>query len=412
MSLWLRSSRQRRLAYAPDREDVRWDLAATALDGFLYQVMLSGFCMVSATALTAQHYRDRWLWTAVEAGLTISVLRAGAVYGFTAELKKGKDRNFEFWAVSLGVLSFLFCALMSLLNIYNFRVHDLAAQALCVMGTCTLCVGISSRLSLVPRASQASIVLLQGSLAYMLLLSLNPLVRCAATLAVVSALTVCASIGNQHKVFVEQVRTRRQLKNLATHDTLTGLPNRHLFESTIEQVCAARRPFALWMLDLDSFKAANDTYGHGAGDELLRAVGKRLEQGARSGDLVARLGGDEFVILQWYAGPVMNTKKMAERIRKEISAPYQIDGQKVTIGISIGILLAEGGSFTWQAALKRADEALYRAKDRAKGSYEIEEWSGQEEQPGKRSTDDGDLGALAQADDDPGRLAGNCQDAA
>jgi len=411
MSLWLRSTRQRRLAYAPDREDVRWDLAATALDGSLYQVMLSGLCMVGATALTAHCYRDRWLWMAVEAGLTISVLRVGAVYGFTAEMKKGRGRNFESWAVSLGALSILFCALMSLLNIYNFHVHDLAAQALCVMGTCTLCIGISSQLSLVPHVSQVCIVLLQGSLAYMLLQSPHPLVRCSAALAVVSALTVCMAIGNRRKVFAEQVRTRRQLKNLATHDTLTGLPNRHMFETTIEQVCAERRPFALWMLDLDSFKAANDTYGHGAGDELLRAVAKRLELGARSGDLVARLGGDEFVILQWYTGPLMNTKKMAERIRTEISAPYQIDGQKVMIGISVGILLAEAGSITWQTALKKADEALYRAKDRAKGSYEIVVWPGQEEQPCKRSADDGDFGAFAQAHDDPGRLAGNCQDA-
>lgn len=371
MNLRLWSTRRRSGTHVPEHEDVRWDLAAIALKGFLPQVALSCVCLTGATLLIAQFYGDRMLWRIAEVVMAVSVLRVGAIYGFLRESKKQKNRNYGLWAMTFGLLTVVFCAIMCLLNIYNFCLHDMAVQAFCMIGTYTLCIGISSRLSLVPRTVQFCIVMLQGSLAYMLVHSPNLLVRSATVLVVVSAVTSNIAIGNQYKVFIEQVRSRRRLKNLATHDSLTGLPNRHLFETTLDSLCALQKPFTVWMLDLDGFKAVNDTYGHAAGDELLRLVGRRLESSVRTGDLLARLGGDEFVILQPQVNTHEATRKMAERIKAEISIPYLIGGNWVAVGASIGIKISEHGEFDADQAMLAVDRALYHAKDFSRGGYEM-----------------------------------------
>jgi diguanylate cyclase (GGDEF)-like protein/PAS domain S-box-containing protein len=159
---------------------------------------------------------------------------------------------------------------------------------------------------------------------------------------------------------------------MARHDALTNLPNRVLFAERIEQALAQMgrgHGFAVLCLDLDHFKQVNDTLGHPVGDQLLRAVAERLQACAREIDTVARLGGDEFAIVQRDVKDPEEAAILARRIVEVVSAPYQLEGQCVTIGVSIGISLAPADGSLCERLLKNADLALYRAKAEQRGVW-------------------------------------------
>ncbi|WP_158258254.1 putative bifunctional diguanylate cyclase/phosphodiesterase [Rhodopila globiformis] len=162
----------------------------------------------------------------------------------------------------------------------------------------------------------------------------------------------------------EKRRNEEQIAFMAHHDTLTGLANRALFREYLNAaIMRPGQPFAVLCLDLDRFKDVNDTLGHAVGDELLRLVAGRLRQCVRDGDIIARLGGDEFaIVLNSAAGGAALAVSLAERLIDSIGAPYEVQGHSIVIGVSIGIALAEP-DLPGAELLKRADVALYRAKE-------------------------------------------------
>ena len=167
-------------------------------------------------------------------------------------------------------------------------------------------------------------------------------------------------------------RAEARVAHMAHHDALTGLPNRALFRARLEEalVRARRgRGCAMLLLDLDRFKAVNDTLGHPAGDTLLRAVAGRLQAELRENDTAARLGGDEFVVLQDGADQPRDAAALAERLVAALGAPYRIEGHHVEIGASVGIVIASDEDATPDAMLKNADLALYRAKLDGRGTW-------------------------------------------
>ena len=162
-----------------------------------------------------------------------------------------------------------------------------------------------------------------------------------------------------------------QIAFLAHHDPLTKLPNRTLFHDRVQQAMAqldrgAR--FALLCLDLDRFKAVNDTLGHPVGDGLLRQVAERLRACVRDGDTVARLGGDEFAIILQNMSEPADVDRLAARIIEVISAGYEVDGHQVSVGTSIGVALAPTDGSTPDELFKNADTALYGAKANGRGT--------------------------------------------
>jgi len=163
-------------------------------------------------------------------------------------------------------------------------------------------------------------------------------------------------------------RANDRARFLAHYDELTGLANRRLFRETLdERFRAAEAPsIALLCLDLDRFKAVNDTRGHPTGDQLLIAVARRLERQVRAGDLCARLGGDEFAIVLWGADAAL-ARAIADRIVVEVSRAYAIDGHQLDVGVSIGIAMACPAATSYEALLKDADAALYQAKANGRG---------------------------------------------
>lgn len=174
----------------------------------------------------------------------------------------------------------------------------------------------------------------------------------------------------------ERKRAEEQLLHNAFHDSLTGLPNRALFLDRLERLIkhAQRHPeyvFAVLFLDLDRFKIINDSLGHGVGDDLLMAIGHRLEACLREGDSVARLGGDEFAILLDDVRDVSEAIRVADRIERELSAPFLLRGNEVFTSTSLGIALGSAAYHKPGDLLRDADTAMYRAKSGGRGRYEV-----------------------------------------
>ncbi len=178
----------------------------------------------------------------------------------------------------------------------------------------------------------------------------------------------------------ERVRLQAQLQHNAEHDPLTDLPNRALFTRRVGQALTGRRVTdrgtAVLFIDLDGFKAVNDTIGHQAGDELLIQAARRLQEAVRSGDTASRLGGDEFAALivgdgtRDQAAREQHIFELADRLRITLSQPYAIDGNDVRVAASIGVSFAEPGIGAGEL-LRNADLAMYRAKAAGKGRVEL-----------------------------------------
>ena len=174
----------------------------------------------------------------------------------------------------------------------------------------------------------------------------------------------------------ERKRMEEQIKHMAQHDTLTGLPNRNLLQDRYQQCCRRaereQRPFAILMMDLDGFKTVNDTLGHDRGDQLLRQVAQRLEQCIRKVDTLCRLGGDEFIMLLGELRQREDARRVAELVLWTLSQPFTLEPEGVArIGVSIGISLYPTDGVTLEALLKSADLAMYRAKEGGRNRYEF-----------------------------------------
>ena len=191
-----------------------------------------------------------------------------------------------------------------------------------------------------------------------------------------------------HEDITERRKQEERITHLARHDTLTGLANRMLFRERLEQSLlrlVRGQGFAVLCLDLDHFKAVNDTLGHPVGDMLLKQVGKRLLSCVRHGDIVARLGGDEFAIVQASVRDPDQTESLAARIVETVGAPYEIDGNRIDIGTSIGITLAPRDGTDADKLLKNADLALYRTKDAGRRGFSFFKPEMQEEIQARRN---------------------------
>lgn len=177
---------------------------------------------------------------------------------------------------------------------------------------------------------------------------------------------------HQRRAAQNLIASEKRSAHLAYHDTLTGLPNRALLagrlSASLEMLRRSGRSFAVHCLDLDRFKDVNDTFGHEAGDELIRAVAQRLVSTCREFDTVARLGGDEFAIIQLDASPE-TAAAFAERLIQTLSAPVDLPIGRLHVGCSVGVTLVAGVGASPQECLRQADLALYKAKDNGRSQF-------------------------------------------
>jgi diguanylate cyclase (GGDEF)-like protein len=174
----------------------------------------------------------------------------------------------------------------------------------------------------------------------------------------------------------ERKLDQRQLEHRALHDPLTNLPNRVLFMDRLSRAlefagCHTGAQAAVLFLDLDRFKEVNDGLGHAAGDQLLRAVARRLSAALRPVDTVCRLGGDEFVILLEDVHQLSDVVRIAERIQASLARPFYIQGWRVVASSSIGIALTGPGYRRADELVRDADLAMYRAKSQGEAGYAV-----------------------------------------
>ena len=173
---------------------------------------------------------------------------------------------------------------------------------------------------------------------------------------------------------IRQRAARLAAEEQAFTDTLTGLKNRRALEAVMDRVTAPERPapFAVMHVDLDYFKAVNDSLGHAAGDHVLHQVAHILRQETRSGDFVARLGGDEFVVVLRDCGDRVLVERIAGRILERLESPLRFDGQECRISASIGSTLSSHyRRLQSSRLLGDADRALYRSKHQGRGRHTI-----------------------------------------
>ena len=192
----------------------------------------------------------------------------------------------------------------------------------------------------------------------------------------VTLVRMCQSFETERqRAHEELTRRQEELTFLATHDALTGLPNRTLILDRVEQMLARSRrtqaPVAALFIDLDNFKSINDTLGHGAGDELLCSVCARLQGVVRDIDALGRLGGDEFVIvaegMSLDAGPEL----IAERLREALAQPFELAGAEHSLAVTASVGIAAGDRICAEELLRDADIAMYRAKWAGKNRYVV-----------------------------------------
>ncbi len=174
---------------------------------------------------------------------------------------------------------------------------------------------------------------------------------------------------------IERKRADERLAYLAHYDAVTSLPNRALFRDRLTRALARadrnERSVALMFLDLDRFKAINDTLGHDAGDVLLKSVAERLVSGLRRVDTVARLGGDEFaVILEGIRRPE-EAATVAQKLLTAMARPFTLDGQEVFVGLSVGIAMYREGGEDAKTLIRNADAAMYRAKEQGRNNFQF-----------------------------------------
>jgi diguanylate cyclase (GGDEF)-like protein len=176
-----------------------------------------------------------------------------------------------------------------------------------------------------------------------------------------------------HEDVTERRRAEARIHHMARHDGLTDLPNRVLLKERIEEalkeVTRGESMVAVLCMDLDRFKAVNDTLGHPIGDALLQQVATRIRETIREVDTVARLGGDEFAVIQVGILQPQGATALASRLIEGLSAPYQIEDHQIVIGCSIGVAVAPSDGEDVDQLLKKADVALYRAKLDDRGTY-------------------------------------------
>jgi diguanylate cyclase (GGDEF)-like protein len=195
----------------------------------------------------------------------------------------------------------------------------------------------------------------------------------AAILVFFATLFAAFVVYHSRRVARVLVESEARAQQLAGQDLLSGLPNRALFnqylDAEIGRTSRTGSAFALFYLDLDRFKEINDSFGHEAGDRMIIAATQRVSAILRGGDRLARLGGDEFAILQTEVRSPRDCEKLAKRILQEMAQPFDLGEQKVFAGISVGIALHPHDAKDSQGLIRRADLALYRAKNEGRNRF-------------------------------------------
>jgi len=191
--------------------------------------------------------------------------------------------------------------------------------------------------------------------------------------AIVTFVMFAFIMSHVRRIAQDLASTQERAQALVGRDPLSGLPNRFLFAERLDQelsrIARTGEGLAVMFLDLDRFKEVNDTFGHQAGDHLIKEVAGRLSRLLRGADTLARFGGDEFAIIQTVVRSRADAETLARRILAELTHPFEIAGASITIGVSIGVALAPDNGLDREPLMRLADTALYQSKGGGRNRY-------------------------------------------
>lgn len=269
----------------------------------------------------------------------------------------------ERWEKVQGLVIVLIAACVGTIATIAFYHRDLSVHILAAALTFGYCAGVTVRISVRPLIAAAAIliaavpatisIMLYGDMAHWIL----------TLLCVIFIIAALQSMLHVYRTTVRQIRLFLQMEHQARHDPLTGLGNRTaLSEAYLNLGSADDALTCVHCFDLDGFKHINDRFGHAVGDALLVATAGRLRETLEPPYLAVRIGGDEFVILQPDVRDPDHADALALRVVTMLGAPYQIAGEEITIGISLGYTMALAGSADLDQMMATADKASYRAK--------------------------------------------------
>lgn len=250
---------------------------------------------------------------------------------------------------------------------------DWVAATLACLSAAAMAGGICFRNFSAPRLAAAMTLLSLGPCLPGAAIAGEPLLFVVFAQIPMYIAAMTATAFRLNKMLIATMRAERENERQARHDALTGLRNRLGLEDAfaVKTSAAALDPMAVLFLDLDGFKTINDSYGHAAGDRLLKLVAERLGRALRSGDVVARMGGDEFVVLAHVNG-AKQAEDLSGRLIEAVRAPYELGYGIVTkVGVSIGIAIRPEHGATLNDLLLVADAALYEAKSGGRLRYRM-----------------------------------------
>jgi diguanylate cyclase (GGDEF)-like protein len=343
--------------------DIQIELTEVTYRKLITTVSLGGLGMVGTVALLAHRYAEPLLWSM--AGLMLVAASARVLLALAFSMRGEGSltlREAYRWQGWYAVTTLVYCGLLAFTTIYIFRDHGETARTLAMLGTFAVSAGLNARVGMRPRFTNICSIVLLGSMMFSMLLRDDGLVRVGALIPLLLSISQLEAAQNKFEILVEQIRLKKQFRELAELDTLTGLANRRQFQTRLAAVCDGQTSFAI-----------NDDLGHAAGDLLLQLVAQRLRGAVRTKDLVARLGGDEFAILQAPLSTRESTEALAQRIVERLAEPFDIDGHPVRIGASVGVHLSLEGHTDSTRLMNTADAALYRVKQAGGGSFQFAE---------------------------------------
>lgn len=324
----------------------------------------STLLLICLTAALASGTRWAWFW----AGISSAIIAWRLIYPVVAAHQPVARRR-----AGIMIASALLFALFGVGSALAIASQDLALATMSVSAVLGIVAGLASRWAALPRVAIATMVLASlPPIAALALLGGPHLVASVATALVVAS--IAAFTVQNHRNLLHAISADERSAHLARTDALTGLYNRAELTRRLEAACAAlaagspaHRRFAVLYMDLDGFKAVNDSLGHAAGDALLRAVADALREVVDPRQTIARIGGDEFVVLLEEADEAQS-RAIADRLIARISREHPVaDGRTARVGCSVGVSLAPQQGGDPDLLMARADAALYRVKNQGKG---------------------------------------------
>lgn len=338
-------------------------------------------CAAPVIAVAMNQHAPSVVLLALAVGVAASGFGACAIWTFGGAPASG-DRRARAAAVycrwTLAVAGFV--GLFGAWGLYQGLVSGWSlGHALLAGFLCSIAVSRVIDLAMVPEICAASLLL--SIVPGMAVLVYGTIVtpHQASQLATMAGLMGLLILSNLHSLrlvhasIVDQLINEARLSSLVGLDPLTGLPNRLALDERLEAALArgAQGQLALHYVDLDNFKLVNDRHGHPVGDQLLKAVAKRLSGILREGDIAARIGGDEFVIIQAAVASADEAVALATRVVEALGTPFRIGEQTLNIGASIGVALVADHGIDPAALSAAADVALYEAKSAGRGAVRL-----------------------------------------